>query len=790
MKFTVLISLFFGVFHLQSYAQNQNCECFVQGFVLDEHSKQPIPGAVVLLKEIQKGVLTDEKGFYKIDKVCQGKYTIQSRIIGYLPKEHVVNLSHEATQHFDLDEDEQHLANVEIKAEKIEPLSQPKQVLQGDELLVKRGANLAETLGDLAGINSLQTGSSIAKPVIHGMHSSRVLILNNGLRQEGQQWGAEHAPEVDPFLAQKITVIKGASTVRYGADAIAGVIKLEPNKMPDSTGVHGELNQVYFQNGRQVVSSAIVENAWKNNKSSDYVALRLQGTYKQGGNTHTANYYLANTGMNEKNYSGTLAYRFRKWYNELFFSQFNTKIGIFAGSHIGNVSDLIEAIQQPRPKAIYTPEQYSAAIDRPYQLVRHNLLKYHSQLKTELGTWTLTAGRQYNYRREIDVLRGSRNLEQRFHLYNYSAELLWEHKPLAQVLSGQLGLNYQLQQNLSTGTLKQPQVATVLIPNYQNLNMGLFAIEKIIKQKWEYEIGARLDIRQLRGYRIPKGQQQIERFMQDNSVVSGSVGVNYRPLNPLLLSANLATAWRAPSVNELYSNGVHHGTASFEQGNENLKVEKALNSNLAVQWMSKGLQSELQVYFNTISNYIFLAPTGRSVLTIRGAFPEFRYSQTSASLMGFDWLNQWWMLPKLSVKTKLSYLKARDLRNQQPLIFMPANRIENSLNFNHKIVNLELGWLYVSRQKQVPGKLVFNDIPQNEIVFNNFGGDFAPSPAAYNLLKMAVTKKLKFAATKSLDLALTIQNLLNQSYRDYMNRQRYYADDLGRNIAIKAHYSF
>jgi hypothetical protein len=122
--------------------------------------------------------------------------------------------------------------------------------LTSKDLEQTRGRTLAEALTNIAGVSTLQTGATIAKPVIQGLHSTRILILNNGIRQEGQQWGMEHAPEIDPFVASRITVIKGAEGVRYGPEAIGGVVLVEPaalSKIPDITG---ELYLTVATNGR------------------------------------------------------------------------------------------------------------------------------------------------------------------------------------------------------------------------------------------------------------------------------------------------------------------------------------------------------------------------------------------------------------------------------------------------------------------------------------------------------------------------------------------------------------
>jgi iron complex outermembrane receptor protein len=327
--FLYIILLAFGVGALFAQAP-KDCDCFIQGIVEDDATKQPIVGAVVFIKELNKGVSTNAKGFYRIANICQGKYTVIGRIVGYKEKSYTISLEHGAEQNIKLYETELHLANIDIKAQKIDNLTQTKSILENAALDQTRGQSLGEALKQISGLTTLQTGSSIAKPVIHGMHSNRVLIMNNGVRQEGQQWGSEHAPEIDPFIAKKITVLKGASGVRYGSDAIAGVIMLEPDTLPDSTVLKVEINSVYFTNGRQTVNSGIIEggsnnsNIKKSTKIPYSIGYRVQGTFKRGGDISTPNNRLANTGIEEINYSLSANYKRKNWTSDIFFSHFTS----------------------------------------------------------------------------------------------------------------------------------------------------------------------------------------------------------------------------------------------------------------------------------------------------------------------------------------------------------------------------------------------------------------------------------------------------------------------------------
>ncbi|NBA84239.1 TonB-dependent receptor [Emticicia sp. CRIBPO] len=782
--------LFLTLISLQTLAQKQACECFITGRITDFTTKEPVVGAVVLIKEINKGVLTDAKGNYEIRNLCEGKYTLIGRIVGYQQQEFVVNLSHSAEQDIHLKEDEIHLARVEITAKKLENITQNQTSIDDKELKSTMGETLAGALKGIAGVTMLQTGSSIAKPVIHGLHSNRILILNNGVRQEGQQWGSEHSPEIDPFVAKKITVIKGASGVRYGSDAIGGVILAESNDLTVKDSILTEINQVYFSNGRQFVTSAIAEGG---TGKKSHLLWRVQGTYKKGGNISAPDYNLANTGVDEKNFSATVGYHHNGFKSEAFFSQFNTKIGIFAGSHIGNVTDLKLAIEQPRPQEIYTPEKFTYKIDRPYQDIQHNLAKL--KFSKKLGATenlSVTLGRQYNFRSEIDVLRGDRNLAQVFKITTYSYEVLYDHKPF-KGFRGYFGSNGLFQQNLSTGTVKLPQRSTVIIPNFLNNTFGVFLIERLVRKKTEWEGGLRFDYRKLNVYYLNRESKNLEKPVIHNANFSGTLGFNHRFNNHLDLNVNLATTFRGPSVNELYSDGVHHGSASYELGDPSLKPETAYNNSVTLKYVSGKFDAELHGYLNYINDYIFISPTGRPLLTIRGAFPEFKYTQTNAFFNGIDFSFNVSLLSHLKLTSKASYLVANDRNNDQPLIFIPANRIDNTLRWtpSFKLLDeISINHLFVARQTRVPSKIIFNDADPSTIVFNEFGGDFSAPPAAYHVFNLQMKKDLVLTGNNPLTLSLEVKNLFNTAYRDYLNRFRYFTDEMGRNIVARITYKF
>ncbi len=767
-----LIIYIFLLIPICLYSQKKDCTCTLKGVVHDQEKHLPIVGAVLYLKGTSISTFTDAKGVYQFDKLCQGEYILVCKALSFDVTELKINLQDVHNQDIDLLNDDEHLQEVVVSSQKTSIAN--KTVLSGKNLEETRGQSLGEALKNISGVTTLQTGSFVQKPVINGMHSNRVIILNNGIRQEGQQWGSEHAPEIDPFVAKKLTVIKGVAGLRYGSDAIGGMVMVEPENLPDSAKIHGEINLVGFSNGLQRVGSGIIEGGLKGIQGLGW---RVQGTYKRGGNVSTATYNLVNTGIQERNFSVGIGLNKIHFGTELFYSYFDTQIGVFTGSHIGNIQDLQRAISIGKPADAYTPTQYSEVIDRPNQDVSHHLLKLKTFLNSErLGKLTFVGAYQYNWRLEYDIPRGNRSLNTlNFKLDTYSAELILDHLPIAQLLNGSAGLNIQYQQNLSSSfELTKPLISTTLLPNYQTFNLGLFINERYVSHDWEGEFGLRYDLRNLEAYSLKIGGiLQQNRF--DFSNFSGALGAKYHHTENWESNLNFGLVWRSPSVNELFTDGIHHGSASYEKGDLNLVPEVAQNVSIGSTYRSKKLSFEINAYLKNIQNFIYLKPriqndTLRSVLTVRGAFPAFDYTQVDAQFWGVDLTLIYGISERLDFTSKLSFVRTKDTRNNLFMVNIPSDRIDNSLQYNFKKRNA-----YISFNHQFIAQ-------QNRVEANC---DFLAPPDAYNLF--SIRSGLTF---KHLSLGLTVSNLFNISYREYLNRFRYFTDDMGRNISIRVNYKF
>lgn len=742
------------------------CVYKLHGRVVDADTREPLSFSNVVIIETQSGAATDENGNYVLTDICEGSYTVRVSHLTCESKEFKVRITSNTKRDFELPHRHNELLEICIVEEKQREVSTVAFMeVSGRELDKMRGQPLADALSNVAGVTALKTGSSISKPVIHGLQGNRVLILNNGIRQEGQQWGNEHAPEIDPFIAKLLTVIKGAGSVRYGSDAVAGVVLVEPDALPSVPGIGGELNLVGFSNNREGVVSAIME---QNLSKLPSLSWRLQGTIKKGGNTRTPDYWLKNTGYREQNFSATAGWSKPKYGAEIFYSQFNSEIGIFTGSHIGNLTDLENAFNSNEPAE---PSGFTYKIDRPSQNAEHELTKAKIWLLTgNSGKLSVTYARQYNLRFEFDrgkplndSLAALNEPDLTYEITTHTADVVWEHNNIGG-LQGITGISGMYQANTFEGRM--------FIPNYENYTAGIFLIERWKRNKLQIETGLRYDIKLLNVYM--RRNTEVEEIPYSYNQLSATAGFLYDLLPHARLSFNAGTGWRAPGVNEMYSNGLHHGAAAVEIGDINLKEEKSINLIAGINIHDHHrYKAEAAVYFNTFTNFIYLQPVLPPTLTIRGAFPTFRYRQADAFLYGADFMFEYNLGKSWSADASLMLVRA-DNRSEGGFIpGMPSDRFSYGLKRkfksfkNAKEMYVSADVRHVMRQTRLPDE-----------------SDYIAPPAGYALVELEVGGEITIGK-QPVWITLSVANLFNEKYRDYLNRYRYFADDEGRNVILK-----
>ena len=643
-----------------------NCKLTITGKVLDD-SKNALPRATVFIKEHNIGKVTDLDGIYFFSELCEGDYVLEIKFLGYETQVVKLNLRKSERIETILNTEDRLLSEVVVSDHR-EPVGKASNygALSGKALEEVRGKSLGESLQSITGVNTIQSGPAIFKPVIHGLHSQRILILNNGVRQEGQQWGAEHAPEIDPFMAANLVVVKDAGAIKYGTDALGGVVILTPAELPTDQQLGGQLHVIGSSNGRSGVVSGLLEGGIPNYKGWGW---RLQGTAKKSGDLHTPNYNLSNTGFRELNYSASTGYHKGGTGFEVFYSHFNTTIGILKGSVVGSTEDLAIALEQEPPQ---NTQPFTYQINSPRQEVKHDLIKLTSHIRKGDNLFNVQYALQINNRQEFDLRRGSLTEVPAlgYKLFTHTVDAEWE-KTKSKSHIRSLGLNAMAQDNNKIdGTQTLP-----FIPNFNNYTAGLFWIEKIAKTNWDWEIGARYDLRYFKivGFDFKNQLYRSEfNFHNVSATAAGTLKIN--PASSF--TSSLGSAWRPPNVAELYSLGTHQSAAAIEYGllldeitNEvrspdevDFKAEQAIKWVNTYRVQKEKWSMEMTNYINYIFNYIYLKPRGVTENT-RGIFPYFRYTQTDASFLGADLSFGYSVTKKLKLNSRISLLRAKDETN-------------------------------------------------------------------------------------------------------------------------------
>ncbi len=248
---------------------------------------------------------------------------------------------------------------------------------------------------------------------------------------------------------------------------------------------------------------------------------------------------------------------------------------------------------------------------------------------------------------------------------------------------------------------------------------------------------------------------------------------------------------RNPNPSEFFSDGLHHSTGVIELGDLALDQEQAVKLSTTLQKKWNRFSVEFNPYLNSIRNFMFLRPVGFET-TIRGAFPVYDYQQTQARLFGVDLQTQWKINDEWQHGLMVSYVNGRDVSNRTALIDMPPLGVSNKIQFTKSAwhdLKLELKSELMLRQKQFPNyNFTTNIIENNELV--PVVVDISTPPAGYHLLHFYSEMTFKTFGKTSTTVAFSVQNIANTSYRDYLNRQRLFADEMGRNIQLQIKFNY
>lgn len=707
---------------------------------VSDPSGPALGGVRIEVVEVNRSTTSLADGTYRLVNLPSGTYSITFTLAGYQPAVRRVTVGNtNQTLDVQLFPSFIEIAPIQVTASPLATTSlsspQPVSVLSGEALRLAQRASLGAMLESQAGVRSLSTGSGIGKPVIRGLSSNRVLVLADGQRLENQQWGDEHGPNVETAEAGRIEVIRGPASVLYGSDALGGVINVIPRPLPDASGRAGFLNgsilAAYNSNNREPEGSVSLEGA------SGSFGFRASASGRTSGDVRTPAGALANSA--NESVGGTATAGFRGGWGALS-ATFATR------------RERLEIHEDPAEEPDFSG----------YQKVQADRAKLTLSLPVGgASRFEFDGGFERNDRQEIEDNVGNEvGLGLTARTMTGDAHL---HHTLGSQLGGIAGV-----QLLRTDFSRYGE--EVLIPGNDVTNIGLYTFEQGEFGRWNLSAGLRFDHRRLNVER--EDELGVEAGTLTWNSVTGNLGALYHLSGRTALVANVGRGFRAPSSFDLFSNGVHEGTVRFERGNPALRNETSLNTDLAVRVQSERFSAELGGFFNRISDYIYPRPTDE--FDPESGYRIFDIVQGDARLYGMEFSAEWHASPVVHLHTTADYTNGHNTVLDQPLPFIPPFRVSYGIRLEPTLRGLgdsylNLGAESVARQSRTDAF------------------DFAPD--GYTLLHAGAGFELPVAG-RSIGVDLSVRNLLDQEYTNYMSRYKEYALDMGRNVTVRVRAGF
>jgi iron complex outermembrane receptor protein len=710
----------------------------LSGRVVDS-TGAPIAGALVVIEEAHRSTTADREGRYVLRDVPAGVYGVSYRAIGFRPTIRRVtiadrNVTVDVTLQYSIVE----LPPIQTTATPLATSAlespQPLTVLQGNALRRAQAPSLGDVLDGQPGVRSYSTGNGIAKPVIRGLSGNRVLVLDNGQRTESQQWGDEHAPNIETAAAERIEVVRGPASVLYGSDALGGVINVVPRELPDAGDearvLRGRADAAWTSNGSMPDGSVLVEGA--------AAGLGFRGVMsgRESDDVRTPSGPLHNTGLAMT--AASLAAGWRGGW----------------GAVTGNWSrrnERLEIHEDPAEEPDATPFQ-RVVTDRA--LLTGNVSLGTARLEVDLG-WERNARREF----ESVAAEDGGELELGLRASTWTGNVHLHHAASSRV-AGVVGAQLLRSEVTTTGE-------ETLVPGSQTSNIALYAFEQLDLEQFQFSVGARLDRRTLDNDAAP--DLGVTEGSRDWTALTGNVGVLFRLSEPAALVFNVGRGFRAPSAFELFANGVHEGTVRFEIGDPLLDTERALNADLALRLHNEVLRGEVGVFANRIDGYIYPDPTDE--VDEESGLQVYRIVQGNATLRGVEASIEWHATSALHLRSSVDYTWGHNRSTDQPLAFIAPLRWQGTARIEAgRLGALDVPWLEAGVEvNATQRRLDAEDVPTD----------------GYSLVHLGLG-----TAVAGIEFSVQVQNLFDTTYRGFLSRYKRYADEMGRSVRVGAGWEF
>ena len=754
----------------------------LQGRVTDQLTGQVLQGASIYFPELKKGVATNDKGAYQIN-LAPGKYLIEVSFIGYTIQTINLTIQSSIQKDFALNHNVVENTNVTVtsflRATSSKRTPTPISILRKEDLFKGASTNFIDALSKTPGVTQLTTGPAISKPIIRGLGYNRVVVLNDGVKQEGQQWGDEHGIEIDEYNVTRTEVLKVPASIIYGSEALSGVINIVSN-VPVAEGIiKGNVFSNYQSNNQlQGYHFDLAGNnhglVWGFNASSKKAA-DYQNKYDG---------YVFNSKFSELNGGAFIGVEKDWGYSHLIVSKFTQKLGMIEGTRneLGQFTKQVpispsnnsSTIEVPATSADFSANDPSI----PYQYIQHTKFILDNSINWGTGKLKANMAYQKNQRQEFGNVLNPAEKSLYFDLstLNYSFQYLlpetnnWKHT---------IGVSGMNQDNKNKGV-------ETLIPEYNAVELGLFFFtQKHINQL--YLSG---------GLRVDKKGIEFNGLQKDYGDIAGSFGATYEAANNIVYKFNVARGYRAPNLSELGSNGAHEGTNRYEYGNPNLASEKSVQFDLGTEWSNEHVSIAANVFYNMVTDYIFyqklLGKKGGDSILVKDSknYYAFAYHQQDAHLFGAEGNIDIHPHPfdGVHIENTLSYVRGvfnHALDGSSNLPNIPTFRWIAELRYELDKQSVNYKNTYISLQMD-------NVAAQN----NPFTGyNTETKTVAYSLINLGMGTQVMNKGKHLFSISLFAQNITDLAYQNSLSRLKYTDENLvtgrmgvfnmGRNFSLK-----
>jgi iron complex outermembrane recepter protein len=799
-------------FSFTAGAQNE-----LTGKVYNRSNNTPVAYASIYIEDLRIGTSCDSAGNYEMKGIPSGTYVVSVSALGYRSVGRTIRIVGGVSYDFGMAvsyiEEQEVVVTGTATAGKVENTPQPVTDVPNSYLMQNASTNIIDAISKVPGVSGITDGQSISKPVIRGLGYNRVVVINDGVRQEGQQWGDEFGIEVDPNSVNRVEILKGPASLMYGSDAMSGVINFIPEKTLPEGSIKGDVLFNYQTNNGLINNAAHIAGSLR---GGIMFSARVDNAMAHAYQSPTDG-YVFNTQFSNFNTDETIGMHKRWGFTQLHFSYFELRTGIAEGAKDEHGNFVKQALNENDSVIDMRATNQELRSYTPFvinQLVKHQKLVWDNSLRIGEGRILGTFSWQSNSRQENNDIQMANTSNIWYLMNTYTYDLRYV-SPTWRGFNFTVGANGMYQNSQNKGTL-------LLVPEYDQFSIGGYAIANYSIGQFDLSAGVRYDSRTFNGhdnYIDSNGNQlaagdpdAIHRFAAYSSNftgISASAGATYHATDNLYVKGNVARGFRAPNVAETGSNGIHDGTVVYEIGQPTLQPEQSLEVDITPGFRSRDVNAEVSVFYNMISNFVYAKQLHSTATTTFGEdslnsstpgfenAPVFLYSQNDAVLMGGEAMvdvhpARW---PWFDWYTGYSVVNAH-LQNVPDSIntipFTPPAHLRSEFTFTMKKVNRRFHNSYA----RVGVNYTFeqSDPYQMSSVQNGTGKiDNAP---AYLLLNAGLGTDVMGHGKKVCSIYVSVDNLTDVAYTDYMSRYRFvvnevnnmtqkYVSNMGRNVSLK-----